>query len=85
MLKTELLEIIANGESSGLEFKRDDIRPEDLAREVVALANLKGGRVLIGVEDDGMCVMVKIILISREILAPIPATLLEEYDKHTSV
>ena len=28
MLKTELLEIIANGENSGVEFKRDDIRPE---------------------------------------------------------
>ena len=53
MLKTELLEIIANGESSGIEFKRDDIRSEDLAKEVVALANFQGGRVLIGVEDDG--------------------------------
>ena len=29
MLKTELLEIIANGKDSGVvEFKRDDIRPE---------------------------------------------------------
>ena len=53
MLKTELLEIIANGENSGVEFKRDDIRPEQLAREVVALANVDGGRVLIGVEDSG--------------------------------
>lgn len=53
MLKTELLEIIANGESSGIEFKRDDIRPEQLAKEVVALANFQGGRVLLGVEDDG--------------------------------
>ena len=53
MLKTELLEIIANGENSGVEFKRDDIRPEQLAREVVALANLDGGRILLGVEDGG--------------------------------
>lgn len=53
MLKTELLEIIANGESSGVDFKRDDIRPEQLAKEVVAMANLKGGMVLLGVEDDG--------------------------------
>ena len=53
MLKTELLEIIANGENSGIEFKRDDIRPEDLGKEVVALANLQGGRILLGVEDDG--------------------------------
>lgn len=53
MLKSELLEIIANGESSGVEFKRDDIRPEQLAKEIVAMANLYGGRVLLGVEDDG--------------------------------
>jgi len=53
MLKTELLEIIANGENSGVEFKRDDIRPEQLAKEIVALANLRGGMVLLGVEDDG--------------------------------
>ncbi len=53
MLKTELLEIIENGENSGIEFKRDDIRPEQLAKEVVALANLQGGRIFIGIEDDG--------------------------------
>jgi len=54
MLRAELLEIIANGENSGVEFKRDDIRPEQLAKEIVALANLRGGMVLLGVEDDGV-------------------------------
>jgi ATP-dependent DNA helicase RecG len=53
MLKSELLEIIANGENSGVEFKRFDVKPEDFAKEVVALANLKGGVILLGVEDDG--------------------------------
>ena len=53
MLKTELLEIIANKENSGVEFKRDDIRPEQLAKEIVAMVNFQGGRVLLGVEDDG--------------------------------
>jgi ATP-dependent DNA helicase RecG len=53
MLRTDLLEIIANGENSGVEFKRDDVRPEQLAKEIVALANLRGGMVLLGVEDDG--------------------------------
>lgn len=56
MLKTELLEIVANGENSGVEFKRDDIRPEQLAKEIVALANFQGGRVILGVEDDGTLV-----------------------------
>lgn len=53
MLKKELQEIILNGENSGVEFKRDDIRPEQLAKEIVAMANFQGGRVLLGVEDDG--------------------------------
>lgn len=53
MLKSELLEIIANGENSGVEFKRDDLRPEQLAKEIVALANFQGGTLLLGVEDDG--------------------------------
>lgn len=53
MLKTELLEVIANGENSGVEFKRDDVRPEQLAKEIVAFANAQGGRILLGVEDSG--------------------------------
>ena len=53
MLKTELREIIANGKNSGVEFKRDDIRIETLGKEIVALANFQGGRILLGVDDDG--------------------------------
>jgi len=53
MLKAELFEIVTNGENSGVEFKRDDIRPEQLAKEIVAFANLQGGRILLGVEDNG--------------------------------
>lgn len=53
MTHTDLLEIIRNGENSGVEFKRDDIQNHDLAKELVAFANLEGGIVLLGVEDDG--------------------------------
>ena len=53
MLKKELLQIITNGENSGVEFKRDDVRPEQLAKEIVALGNFQGGRILLGVEDNG--------------------------------
>ncbi|RJP22094.1 MAG: ATP-dependent DNA helicase RecG [Candidatus Omnitrophota bacterium] len=52
MTKTELLELIKNGENSGVEFKRDVIENRVLAKELVAFANLQGGRVLLGVEDD---------------------------------
>ena len=53
MLRTELLEIIANLENSGVEFKRDDCRPEQLAKEVVAMANFRGGLIILGVEEIG--------------------------------
>jgi ATP-dependent DNA helicase RecG len=53
MTKTELFEIIDNGENSGVEFKRDTIDNRALAKELVAFANLQGGRVLLGVADDG--------------------------------
>ena len=52
MKKQDVLDLIAGGENSGVEFKLDHIRPEQLAREVVALANLKGGYILLGVGDD---------------------------------
>jgi ATP-dependent DNA helicase RecG len=50
---TELLEIINNGENSGVEFKRDVLQNHDLAKELVAFSNLSGGMVLLGVDDDG--------------------------------
>lgn len=46
MHRVELLDLIKNGENSGVEFKRDDCRPEKLA-------NLNGGHIILGVEDDG--------------------------------
>ena len=53
MTKSELFELITNDENSGVEFKSDGLRPEKLAKEVVALANFQGGRILVGVEKDG--------------------------------
>jgi ATP-dependent DNA helicase RecG len=52
MNRTELAEVIHNGENSGVEFKRDDIVPERLAKEMSALLNLEGGYILLGVEKD---------------------------------
>lgn len=51
--RVELLELINNGENSGIEFKRDVIEHHALAKELVAFSNLSGGAVLLGVEDDG--------------------------------
>ena len=51
--KTDLVEIIANGENSGVEFKRDVVQNYQLAKELVAFSNFEGGMVLLGVDDDG--------------------------------
>ena len=53
MTRTHVLELIANGENSSAEFNRDDVRPEDLAKDMSALLNLEGGVILLGVEDNG--------------------------------
>lgn len=53
MLKSDLLELTSQDEDAKLEFKRDSERPEKFARAIVAFANMNGGTVLIGVEDDG--------------------------------
>lgn len=49
----ELREMVAEGESSTLEFKRKFTSYEKIAKEVIAFANTKGGVLLIGVDDDG--------------------------------
>lgn len=53
MKTKQLLEIISNGESTTVEFKRKCTKPEKLAKEIVALANTKGGYLIVGVDDDG--------------------------------
>ena len=49
----DLATLIRGGEDSFVEFKRDDITPEALASVLVGFLNMDGGRVLLGVEDDG--------------------------------
>ena len=52
MTRAELIELIRNDETSGVEFKRDDISATKLASEMVALLNLRGGHILLGVEEN---------------------------------
>ncbi len=59
MKAKELKEIVSQGESGVLEFKRKATTPEKLAREIAALANTKGGHLLIGIDDDGTFVGVR--------------------------
>lgn len=53
MTRIELEELIRNGESSGVEFKLDDVENHELAKEITAFANFAGGVILLGISDDG--------------------------------
>ncbi len=49
----KLITLIAEGESTVLEFKRKAVSPQKIAKEITAMLNTKGGYLLIGVDDDG--------------------------------
>jgi len=53
MTLRELEQLVELGEGISLEFKRRVPRPERIAKEIVALANTNGGRIVLGVSDDG--------------------------------
>ena len=45
--------LITQGENAAVEFKSAQVKPDALAKEIVALSNTSGGVILVGVEDDG--------------------------------
>lgn len=53
METVELLEIAARGEDSRHQFKEDVTNATSLAAEIVAFANSGGGRIFIGIANDG--------------------------------
>ena len=53
MNRTEVLELLAQGESPRVAFGRDGVRPEKLGRDLAAMLNSGGGKILLGVADDG--------------------------------
>lgn len=53
MTLRELEQLVELGEGISLEFKRRVPRPERIAKEIVALANTNGGRIVLGVSDNG--------------------------------
>ncbi len=52
MYLVELHELIENGENGTVEFKRKFSSPEKIAKEMIAFANSKGGKILFGIDDD---------------------------------
>lgn len=49
----DVASLIATGEDSFTEFKDPATTPKDLAKELCAFLNTQGGRVLLGVSDEG--------------------------------
>ena len=56
---SELQELIKHGEGERLEFKKKTTHPTRISRTLASLANTHGGRVLVGVDDDGRIVGVR--------------------------
>jgi len=53
MTRRELEQLVDLGEGINVEFKRRVPQPERIAKEIVALTNTHGGRIVLGVDDDG--------------------------------
>jgi predicted HTH transcriptional regulator len=53
MTPRELEQLVDLGEGISLEFKRRVPQPERIAKEILAFANTNGGRIVLGVSDDG--------------------------------
>jgi predicted HTH transcriptional regulator len=52
MYLSELHDLIEGGENSQVEFKRKFSESEKIAKEMIAFANSKGGKILFGVDDN---------------------------------
>ncbi len=50
---TTVQRLVAKGEGQRIEFKKKVNFPEKIVKEVVAFANTHGGKLLLGVDDDG--------------------------------
>lgn len=56
LTRRKIEEMIDEGESTTIEFKRHFSSPDRIAKEIIAFANTKGGTILFGVDDDGTIV-----------------------------
>lgn len=49
----KIIQILSQGEDSRNQFKKDINNPDSLAQELIAFSNTLGGRIFVGVGDDG--------------------------------
>jgi len=55
----DIKKLVLEGETDTLEFKKKANFPEKIVKEIVAFANTRGGRLLIGVDDDSTVTGIK--------------------------
>jgi len=55
METVEILKILAQGEDSQHQFKKNIHNPDSLAQEIVAFCNTLGGKIFVGVEEIDKC------------------------------
>jgi len=53
MNELEIKELIARGEGYHLEFKEENASNEKFAKALVCFANTDGGKILVGIDDNG--------------------------------
>src|SRR5512135_831887 len=59
MKRKDFIDLIEEGESLQVEFKRRFSTPEKIARGLIAFANTRGGYLIFGVDDDKQVVGVE--------------------------
>ena len=79
MKKEDILTWIANGENSGIEFKRDDVRPEQLAKEIVALSSLATREEQMRLFQEGGFVHIETLPVSGTTLSHLDVRRLQDY------
>lgn len=87
MEKVEFENLLNNGENSSVEFKNKRTRAESIAKEMVAMLNLEGGCIYIGIEDNKEMTGVErdknyeewIMNISRNAISPSVIPMYEEF------
>ncbi|GAH24240.1 unnamed protein product, partial [marine sediment metagenome] len=60
MLKEDILKLIKQRETEGIELKSSLSKLEEIAEAVSSFSNTKGGKILIGVSNTGRILGVKI-------------------------
>ena len=60
MLKEDMLKLIKQRETEGIELKSSLSKPEEIVEAVSGLSNTKGGKILIGVSNTGRILGIKI-------------------------